>query len=220
MEIYDISVPLSSALPVYPGDPPLSLERLGGEGPSVSLLTMTTHSGTHLDVPRHLRKIGLAADEIPLNLLMGPALVAEIKDVREIGSRELRHLPVKGAERLLLKTGSSRLWQQSSFSSDYAALTEEGAAWIVDAGVKLVGIDYLSIEAFPASGRVHEILLGAGVLILEGLDLAAVQPGTYELICLPLPVAGGDGAPARAILRRHGSHHGDTPDLHSSRWPL
>jgi arylformamidase len=220
MEIYDISVPLSAALPVYPGDPPFSLEKLEGGGPSVSRLTMTTHCGTHLDAPRHIFPTGLPVDEIPLEILIGPALVAEIPDTCEISSRSLQHLPIKGAERLLLKTGSSSLWRQAGFSSDYGALTEDGAIWLVDAGVKLVGIDYLSIEAFPASGRVHEILLGAGVLILEGLNLSAVPPGPYELICLPLPVAGGDGAPARAILRRHGSHHGGTLDLHSSRWPL
>jgi arylformamidase len=224
MDLYDISVPLSADLPVYPGDPAVSLERLTGDpadsGISVTRLTMTTHSGTHLDVPRHLWADGQAVAEVPLDRLMGPALVMEIKEQGEIGSRTLRHLPLQGTERLLLKTGNSRLWHQSTFCRDYTALNEEGATWLVEAGIRLVGIDYLSIEPFPASGRVHEILLGSGVLILEGLDLSAVPPGPYELICLPLAVAGGDGAPARAVLRSHGRHHGDNLDLHSTRWPL
>lgn len=224
MDLYDISVPLSAALPVYPGDPAVSLQRLATEaadgGASVTRLLMTTHSGTHLDVPRHLWPDGLAVDQIPLNRLMGPAMVAEIKEAGAIDDKTLRHLPLHGAERLLLKTGNSSLWSRSGFCSEYTALNEEAAVWLVEAGVKLVGIDYLSIEPYPASGRVHEILLAGDVLILEGLDLSAVPPGPYELICLPLAIAGGDGAPVRAVLRGHGRHHGAGPDLHSSRWPL
>lgn len=223
MDLYDISVPLSATLPVYPGDPAVTLERLtmpGNGTISVTRLTMGTHSGTHLDVPRHVRPDGAAVDEIPLSRLMGPATVLEIREEREIDSRILRRLPIQGAERLLFKTGNSRLWRQPGFCSEFSALSEDGAAWLVEAGVKLVGIDYLSIESSTGSGKVHQTLLDAGVLILEGLDLTAVPAGHYELICLPLAIAGGDGAPARAVLRGHGRHQGDTPELHSSRWPL
>jgi arylformamidase len=223
MDLYDISVPLSAALPVYPGDPAVALEQLAPSDDgavSVTRLTLGTHSGTHLDAPRHVRHDGATMDEIPLDRLMGPATVLEIREDGEIDRRLLHRLPVQGAERLLFKTGNSRLWRQPGFCRDYSALTEDGAAWLVEAGVRLVGIDYLSIEAFSGSGRVHRILLDAGVLILEGLDLSAVPPGPYELICLPLAVAGGDGAPARAVLRGHGRHHGGGPDRHSSRWPL
>lgn len=223
MDLYDISVPLSPTLPIYPGDPAVTLERLtttGNAAISVSRLTMGTHSGTHLDVPRHVRPDGAAVDEVPLNRLMGPATVLEIREEGDIDRSILRRLPLQGAERLLLKTGNSRFWHQPDFCSDYSALSEDGAVWLVEAGVRLVGIDYLSIEPFSGNGRVHQILLDAGVLILEGLDLSAVPPGPYELICLPLAIAGGDGAPVRAVLRGHGRHHGDAADLHSSRWPL
>jgi arylformamidase len=180
---------------------------------------MTTHTGTHLDVPRHLVADGLTVSDVPLEWLMGRALVVELFGVREIGRHELKKLPLHGEERILLKTGNSRFWGNAEFSPDYAYLTEEGAKYLVEIGVQLVGTEYLSIEKYPVSGTVHSLLLENDVLILEGLDLDAVAPGHYELICLPLKIAGGDGAPARVILRGTGSGEGGS-DFHTTRWPL
>ncbi|AJE02000.1 cyclase family protein [Geobacter pickeringii] len=225
MKIYDITVPLSPHLPVYPGDPPVGVEAVTrisrGDPANVSLLTLSTHSGTHLDVPRHCRDGGATVDHVPPSLLVGGARVVEVREARAIGARELARLPVRGAERLLLRTGNSLLWDRPGFQDDFAALTEEGARYLVEAGVRLVGIDYLSIERFGGDGTVHRILLDAGVVILEGLNLEGVPPGSYELICLPLKVAGGDGAPARAILRSgEPAEERPAPDLHTTRWPL
>jgi len=225
MILYDITVPISPDLPTYPGDPPVRLEPVTriarGDPANVTRLTLTTHSGTHVDVPRHFSDSGAGVDQIDLEVFIGPARVVEVHDAREIGRRELAHLPVRGVERLLLKTGNSALWQRKGCTDDYASLTPDGARFLVDLGIRLVGIDYLSIERFDGDGEVHRLLLDAGTVILEGLDLTPVAAGDYELLCLPLNVPGGDGAPARVVLRGHGPEgSGPTFDPHTSRWPL
>jgi arylformamidase len=160
-------------------------------------------------------------DEIPLELLVGKALVVEITGVMEIGRKELERFRIKGVERLLLKTDNSELWKENAFNHDFAALSVEGARFLLEAGVKLIGIDYLSIESAEGDGEVHRLLLDNGVLILEGVTLAEVMPGEYELICLPLKIKGGDGAPVRALLRG-GAEADDNLkfDPHSTKWPL
>jgi arylformamidase len=204
MNIYDISVSICEELPVFPGDPLVRIEpvtRLArGDAANVSRISMSTHSGTHLDPPRHFYDHGISVDRIPLTLLMGPALVVEMPGVTDITSAVLDRLPIRGEERLLLKTANSLLWSKPAFCGDYASLTPDGARFLAETGVKLVGIDYLSIERPDGDGEVHRILLDNGVIILEGLNLAGVAPGSYELVCLPLKIAAGDGAPARAIL--------------------
>jgi arylformamidase len=204
MKIYDISVSLSEDLPVFPGDPPVRIEPVtcltSGDAANVSRISMSTHSGTHLDPPRHFNDHGISVDRIPLTLLMGPALVLELQGVTDITSAVLDRLPIRGEERLLLKTANSQLWSKPAFCGDYSSLTPDGARFLVDVGVKLVGIEYLSIERLDGDGEVHRILLDNGVFILEGLNLTGVAPGSYELVCLPLKIAGGDGAPARALL--------------------
>jgi arylformamidase len=225
MKIYDITVPLANDLPVYPGDPRVEIEPVlalaKGDTFNVSRLIMSTHSGTHIDPPHHLSDHGISVDHLPLSLLIGEALVAEVAGVTAIGRAELARLPLKGTERLLLKTDNSNLWDHPGFNEDYACLTPDGASFLVDAGVRLVGIDYLSIERFAGDGEVHRFLLGNGVVIVEGLNLKGVAAGRYELICLPLKIRGGDGAPARAVLRRREEREGGTElDPHTSRWPL
>ncbi|MBT1073822.1 cyclase family protein [Geobacter grbiciae] len=225
MTIHDITVPLSPDLPVYPGDPPVTCEPVTriarGDTANVTRITMTTHSGTHLDVPGHCRDGGATVDHLPLSLLMGKARVLDIRGERAIGRHELSRLPVRGEERLLLRTDNSLLWDSPGFQDDFAHLTEEGAAFLIEAGVRLVGIDYLSIEGIASGITVHRMLLDAGVVILEGITLAEVEPGEYELVCLPLKIAGGDGAPARAILRGREPKGGETPfDPHTTRWPV
>ena len=225
MKIYDITVPLSDDLPVYPGDPKVEIEPVArlarGDAANVSRITMSTHSGTHLDAPRHFMDHGISIDHLPLSLFIGAALLAEISGVRAIGRNELAQLPLEGVERLLLKTDNSRLWDQPGFSEDFAHLTMDGAGYLVEMGIRLVGIDYLSVESFAGKGEVHRLLLGKGVVILEGLNLTGVPPGNYELISLPLKIKGGDGGPVRAVLRsRERVGAGAEFDPHTSKWPL
>jgi len=205
MKIYDITVALSDELPIFPGDPPFLIEpvtRLArGDDANVSRIIISSHSGTHLDPPRHYSDQGNSIDQIPLSLLVGDALLVELNGIPAIGRAELAQLPLKKENRLLLKTDNSRLWGDPAFSADFAYLTPDGAHYLVETGVKLVGIDYLSIERLDGEGEVHRILLDNGVIILEGLNLTGVPGGNYELICLPLKIRGGDGAPVRAILR-------------------
>ena len=225
MRIHDITMPLSAELPVYPGDSPVVitpwLSIACGDPANVSRVTLCSHSGTHLDPPRHFSDSGMSVDEIPLERLIGKARVVEILGVTMIGRDELRRLPIKGVERLLLKTDSSGLWKQSEFKQDFSALSVDGARYLLESGVKLVGIDYLSVEHVEGDGEVHRMLLDNDVLILEGINLADVAPGEYELICLPLKIKGGDGAPVRALLRG-GAEAGREPafDPHTTKWPL
>ncbi len=208
MRILDISVPLSEGLPAYPGDPRVRLEPAlmisRGDGANVARLTLADHSGTHIDAPGHMLEGGATMDEVPLSLLMGNALVADLRGEAAIGAAQLERLPLAGVERLLLKTDNSALWRVSDFHHDYVALTEGGADFLVRAGIRLLGIDYLSVERFGGDGSVHRRLLAAGVVILEGLDLSAAEGGSYELLCLPLRIPGAAGAPARAVLRSVG----------------
>lgn len=225
MKIHDITVPLSPETPVYPGDPAVRIEPFNrisqGDHTNLSILTLGSHSGTHIDPPYHFDDSGRRVDELDLALLVGKALVVELTGTKEIGRRELEGFRIAGADRLLLKTDNSRLWQEPGFREDYAALTLDGAQYLLDAGVKLVGIDYLSIEGFHGDGEVHRTLLDNGILILEGVDLSEIKPGQYQLICLPLKVKGGDGAPVRALLVG-GPEAVSEPgfDPHTSRWPL
>jgi arylformamidase len=208
MHIYDITAPLSSALPVYPGDPEVTITPVAqlqwGDVANVSRLVMSSHTGTHLDAPRHFFEAGTAIDGLDLRLLMGPARVCAFPHVStHLTADDLRPLGLANIQRLLLQTPNAALWEKTGFQTDYIALTESAAHLLVEMGVRLVGIDYLSVDAFECQDfPVHRILLGAGVLILEGLDLRAVPPGDYELLALPLLLEHGDGAPARAILRR------------------
>jgi arylformamidase len=205
--VIDISLPISSRMIVYEGDPGVDitprLEIARGDTANVSLLSMGSHTGTHVDAPAHFIDGGATVEALPLDTLIGPALVATVTSERLIGRRDLEPLPLDGHSRLLLKTGNSSLWAAGDFSRDFIALDLEGARYLSERGLRLIGIDYLSIEAFHSPGHpVHRHLLGAGVVILEGLDLSRVAPGVYELVCLPLPVRGIDGAPCRAVLRR------------------
>jgi arylformamidase len=208
MYIYDITAPLSSALPVYPGDPEVTITPLTqlqwGDAANVSRLVLSSHTGTHLDAPRHFFAEGLTIDCLDLHVLMGPARVCAFPQViTHLTADDLRPLGLAGTKRLLLQTPNAALWQKMGFQTNYIALTESAAYLLVEMGVQLVGIDYLSVDAYERQDfPVHRILLGAGVLVLEGLDLRAVPPGDYELLALPLLLQHGDGAPVRAILRQ------------------
>lgn len=204
--IIDISVPLKTGMPSWPGSPGFrhswlrKLER--GEGENLSAMTTDMHAGTHIDAPLHFLAGGAAVDEMDLQLFCGTARVIECIGKGAVSAEQLAALRVgMGTERLLIKTRNSALWQKGDFQSDYAALTPDAAELLLEHGVRLVGIDYLSVQCFNDPPQVHAILLGGGVALLEGLDLSHVSPGEYELICLPLRIAGAEAAPARAILR-------------------
>ena len=212
MRIYDISVGISATeTPVYPGDPGIelvahaALER--GDAANVSLLRFGAHTATHVDAPAHFIEGARTVSETPLDALVGRARVVRVgEDVREIGAEHVASLVPEGAERVLFRTRNSALWSsdRGNFREDFTYISGAGARALVGRGVRLVGVDYLSVEKFRSEDfETHTTLLARGVVIVEGLDLSAVKAGEYELICLPLKITGGDGdgAPARAILR-------------------
>jgi arylformamidase len=198
MEVIDVSVPVGPGMITYPGDPEVTLERVasiaGGDG--LSRLALGVHSGTHVDAPLHFVDGAPAAETLPLDVLVGPARVVDLTAAERLDAATLGGVDL--AERVLLKTRNSQLWERDAFSEDFLLLDEAAARVVVDAGVRLIGIDYLTIGDEDA----HRVLLGAGVVALETLDLRAVEAGEYELICAPLKLVGADGAPARVLLRR------------------
>jgi arylformamidase len=210
-EYIDLTLSVSPEMLTWPSDPGVELlptSRISdGKAANVSELHLGSHTGTHIDPPLHFIADGTPVDLVPLEALIGPAVVADMRHVaRDIGAAELDALELPPrAERILLKTTNSELWKQESpqFPESYVALTSDGADWMVEHEVRLVGIDFLSIEHRGTPGHpTHLKLLGAGIVIVEGLNLLAVEPGNYELTCLPLKLAGGDGGPSRAVLRR------------------
>jgi arylformamidase len=207
MKIYDVTVAISNDLPVYPGDPPIQIERTHslekGDIARVSRLIFSTHIGTHIDPPYHFIKDGVSLDQAPLEVFIGPARVVDAGDAASIDAALLSTFDLDGASRVLFKTSNSRLWRETKeFQKDFVYLETDAAEALVALGVKLVGIDYLSIEKFGFDQpTTHWTLLGNDVYIVEGLDLSAIAPGDYELICLPLKIKDGDGGPARVVLR-------------------
>ena len=204
--IYDISVPIRSGGLVYPGNPEIDIELqqavAKGASANVSTIRFGSHTGTHADAARHFFDDGQSVDRIPLERLIGPALLLKFPDtVRAIGAAELRVQDLRGQKRILLGTRNSALLSQRDFVKDYTFLAPDGAQYLVDNGVELVGIDYLSIEQFHSGHhRTHRTLLERSVVIVEGLDFSVPEAGPYQFICLPLRIVGCDGAPARAVL--------------------
>ncbi len=207
MKIHDISIPISPTMPTYPGDPAVSIvpqkQIAKGDKANVSLLSLGDHTGTHLDPPVHFIPGGKTVDQLDLNVLYGPARIVDMMRVEHaITAQDLEHARIpRRATRVLFKTRNSLTWDKPEFQKDYIGLAWDAAQWIVDRGIKLVGIDYLSIESFGVGEpRTHRTLLGAGVIAVEGLNLKDIEPGNYMLACLPLKIKDGDGAPARVIL--------------------
>lgn len=204
--IFDVSIPLRSGGVVYPGNPEMTFTPAQaiarGDSANVTAIALGTHSGTHVDAPKHFSDSGESVDRIPLDVLIGPALLLAFPDdVRAIGAAELEHHDLRGHRRVLLRTRNSALLARDEFVRDYTYLAPDGAEWLVQRGVQLVGIDYYSVEQFHSGHhRTHLALLGHGVVIVEGLRLVEPPPGEYRFICLPLRLVGMDGAPARAVL--------------------
>jgi len=209
VRVIDVSVPLSSRTPVWPGDPGLELipDEAGGGQPyvRVSSLRMGTHTGTHLDAPSHLFPGGMSVDAIPLDLLVGDVWVSVIPEELPIVSAnalESAGVP-QGICRLLLRTSNSLLWDLPlhRFHEDYVAISPDAADWVVRRGIQLLGIDYLSIDPFRSTDLpAHRKLLGSGVVVVEGLDLRPVAEGRYLMHCLPIRLVGAEGAPVRVVL--------------------
>jgi arylformamidase len=203
----DISVPLRNAMVHWPDDPSVTTERISdmekGDSITLSKISMSVHTGTHMDAPFHFISKGDTIDKMPPDITIGRARVIEIKDEESIKPEELSHFQIQNGERVLFKTRNSyRLWNVDTFVEDFVYISDAAALFLIERGVSLVGIDYLSVGSYKEGGAyVHKTLLGSGVWIIEGLDLSGVDPGEYELVCLPLRITNGDGAPARAVLR-------------------
>ncbi len=208
MKIHDISLNITSRTPVWPGDIPVWLERAKkieeGEEDNLSQLKMGVHTGTHLDAPYHFVNEGKKIDEIPLDIFIGACQVVQVGD--EVGLITAKEIAKAGIDRsiprIIFKTRNSTEWLNPNpvFNKDFVGVSTDGAAALVEMGMKLVGLDYLSVAPFDSGKPVHDVFLQAGLVLLEGADLSRIQPGNYQLICLPLKLGATEGSPTRAIL--------------------
>lgn len=203
----DVSVPVKSGMAHWPGDIDVSVARVSnmaeGAEYNLSQLHMSAHTGTHMDAPLHFVNGAVSIDQLPFEATVGAARVIEIDVPEAIGRTELERFDIEPGERLIIKTANSaRCWDTDEFIKDFIYISEEGAKYLVERKIRSVGVDYLSVAGFfKDTAETHVALLGAGIWIMEGLDLRGIHPGRYELICLPLKLLGAEGAPARAILR-------------------
>jgi arylformamidase len=206
-EIYDVSIPLREGMVIYPGDPPFAREEYRsiaqGASSTNSRLTMGAHTGTHVDAPRHFIDGAASIEAIPPELLVGPCRVFEVNAADAIEAADLEPLDWRGVTRALFKTRNSALWALGQFDERFVHLTRSSAEFLVQRGVRVVGVDYLSVDRFHSPDHpAHMVLLGAGVVVIEGLNLTMIEEGDYELVCAPLLLTGGEAAPARVFLRR------------------
>lgn len=207
MRIYDVTLTITHDMPVWPGDTPPTLVRTGsiekGDNANTSEVTLSVHTGTHVDAPDHFMNNGKTVEQLSLEALIGRAYVLYLPDVKQITAAvvEAADIPPR-TRRLLFKTRNSEYWAKGvkEFQTDFVGITEDAAQLLVDRNVRLVGVDYLSVAPYKKSRPTHRLLLEAGVVVVEGLDLSQVSQGRYTLTCLPLKLGGSDGAPARVIL--------------------
>jgi arylformamidase len=209
LTIHDISLTISPSLTTWPSHPKIDISRVRdmaqGARSNVSRLELSSHTGTHVDAPLHFIAGGRGVETLDLSVLVGPALVVDARAKSLLDAAALDSLGIPpGAVRLLLRTHNSDIWAEpaTAFHEDYVALDTSGAEWVLEHGIRLVGVDYLSVAAYHDLVVPHQKLLGAGVIPLEGLNLSEITPGEYQLVCLPLKIGGGDGAPCRAVLIR------------------
>jgi arylformamidase len=207
MHTYDISLTISPDMPTWPGDPSVEFERVSkieeGANANVTRMNMSVHTGTHVDAPYHFLEGGKSVESLPLRALTGRVYVLHLPEVDLITSDVLERADIPPrTRRLLFRTRNSEFWarNENDFQTDFVGISEDGARFLVKRGVKLVGVDYLSVAPYKQSRPTHEILLQSGVVIVEGLNLSNIAQGRYTLYCLPLKLAGCDGSPARAIL--------------------
>lgn len=207
LQFWDITLPLHPGLISFPGDPPYRTAQAksiaAGDGCNLSDLGLGSHTGTHMDAPRHFYSGGRTVDQLELEHFIGPARVLAIDASKAIRSQDLKDFAIERGEILLLKTSNSRLWSRHEFDPDFVYLSSEAARYLADIGIRTLGFDYLSIEEFENDqAPAHHILLERGIVILEGLDLRQVEPGTYRIAAQPLKLVDGDGSPVRAVLYR------------------
>ena len=205
MSFHDISLKLTGETLRWVTAPPFELEerrRMSkGDPNNSSALNMSVHSGTHIDAPFHFVADGNTIDQLPVERFIGPALVFAVEAERYITKEHVAGIRLDGATRVLFKTRNSELLHQREYDPDFVAFSVEAAQSLVELGVELVGLDYLSVAHADEQVPVHRAFLDHGVVLLEGIDLSAVAPGRYELMCLPIPLGDSDGAPCRAVLR-------------------
>jgi arylformamidase len=207
MRIYDVTVPLKEGMATYAGEEPgpkLDFHSLISQGKSanVSALSLGSHTGTHVGAPHHFLDNGVTMEQVPVDHLVGPCRVIEHKGEGHIGAADLEAAGIPdGTRRLLVKTSNGPFWDDAEFHPEFLALDDDAGPWLVQRGIVLVGLDYMSIERFRSpTHAVHVAMLKTNAVLLEGLDLRAVAPGEYFMVCAPLPVVGADGAPARVFL--------------------
>ncbi len=208
MKIHDVSLTISPDLVVWPGDPAISLERASkieeGANANVSHIDMGVHTGTHVDAPCHFLMGAKGIDQVDINVLIGPAIVYQLDDAIDVvNAQVLQKLAIpEGTRRVLLKTRNSQYWRDNvmKFQPDFVGIDLDGANYLVEHGIQLIGIDYISVSPYKKSKPTHEVLLKKGIVIIEGLDLSEIKPGPYQLYCLPVKLKGSDGAPARTVL--------------------
>jgi arylformamidase len=204
--IFDISVPVANGAVVYPGNPEVRIaphsELSRGASSNLSTISFGSHTGTHVDAPSHFFQAGGTVDQLPLSALVGPArVIAFGPDVMSVTAKHLQQHSLQNVERLVIRTRNSTFVKDPQFHSDFTFVAPDAAEYLVSLGVKLVGVDYYSVEQFHSGHhRTHRTLLERGIVIVEGLDLSEIEPGDYEFVCLPLRLQGLDGAPARAVL--------------------
>ncbi len=207
MKIHDVTLTITPQLPTWPNNPGVVLERVNkiedGANANVSKLAMGVHTGTHVDAPVHFVPGAPGVETLALETLIGPVRVFELPDVNVVDAAALKTLEwPAGLERVLFKTRNSSYWAAGDpqFHTDFVGVSEDGAKFLVEKKIKLVGVDYLSVAPWKASKPTHQALLNARIIIIEGLDLSQVSAGEYQLFCLPIKLGGSDGAPARVIL--------------------
>ncbi len=207
-EWIDVSVPLRSGMVHWPGDQDVEIEQVmdtkKGDKINLKKIDMSVHTGTHMDSPNHFIDSGIGIDKMPPTATIGRTRVLQINDPESIKPDELEKHNIRAGERILFKTkNSENKWYNEPFKTKFVYISHEAAEYLAELGVQTVGVDYLSVSGYKIDEvQIHTALLGAGIWIIEGIHLAGVEPGEYEMVCLPLKIENGDGAPARAVLRR------------------
>jgi len=211
MKIIDISVPISSQIPTWPGDPPVIFTTLSsiskGDGSNLTQLTMSLHTGTHIDAPKHFFDHGKTTEQIPFEKLIGEVLVVGIDETVDVITESILRMhsqsdEIKKAKKILFKTKNSKFWHSypAEFRTDFVGIDASAAAYLAALKPDLIGVDYLSVAPYDETDTPHQIMLEYEIVLLESIDLTEVLPGVYQLVCLPIKVANCEGAPARVIL--------------------
>lgn len=203
----DITMPLRNGMVNWPGDAPFAMTRDAsmerGDVCNLSRLSLSAHTGTHMDAPRHFIADGATMEQMPLDTLIGTCRVIELECAEQITPHDLLPHDIKRGQRVLFKTrNSARDWSGEAFDTNFVSIRKDAAEYLVERGVRLVGVDYLSIGGYEKDGvETHQIILGAGICVIEGLRLQGIHPGKYDMICLPMKIEGADGAPCRVVIR-------------------